>query len=145
LKNLPNVPQPSSLAVRNLRRGRSVGLPSGQSVARFLKLKRLTRAEISTGPDGKVAAKHKFDIESPLWYYILKEAQIQGQGQRLGQVGSRIIAEVFVGLLEEDSSSFLAINPEWKPILPAKTSGTFTIVDLLKFVGDINPIGDAIS
>ncbi|WP_341526646.1 hypothetical protein WKK05_29550 [Nostoc sp. UHCC 0302] len=145
LKNLPNVPQPSSLAVRNLRRGRSVGLPSGQSVARFLKLKRLTRAEIATGPDGAVAAKHGFDIESPLWYYILKEAQIQGQGQRLGQVGSRILAEVFVGLLEEDSSSFLAINPDWKPILPAKTSGTFTIVDLLKFVGDINPIGDATS
>ncbi len=142
LKNLPNVPDPSSLAVRNLRRDRSVGLPSGQSVARFLRLKRLTKAEIATGPDGAVATKHNFDIESPLWYYILKEAQIQGQGQRLGQVGSRILAEVFVGLLEADSSSFLARNPDWKPILPAQNPGTFTIADLLKFVGDINPIGD---
>lgn len=142
LKNLPNVPQPSSLAVRNLLRGRSVGLPSGQRVARFLKLKPLTRAEISTGPDGKVAAKHKFDIESPLWYYILKEAQVQGKGLRLGEVGSRILAEVFVGLLEEDSNSFLATNPDWKPTLPAKNPGTFTLVDLLNFVGEINPIGD---
>ncbi len=141
LKNLPNVPEPSSLAVRNLRRGRSMGLPSGQSIARFMKFKPLSKSDIGKGPDGAVAKKHKFDVESPLWYYILKEAQIQGKGKRLGQVGSRIVAEVFVGLLEADSSSFLARNPEWQPILPAEKPGTFTMADLLKFVGDINPIG----
>lgn len=141
LKNLPNVPSPSSLAVRNLLRGRSVGLPSGQSIARRMKLKPLKSSEIAKGPDGKVAAKHNFDVESPLWYYILKEGQIQGKGKRLGQVGSRIIAEVFVGLLEADSSSFLVRNPYWKPTLPAEKPGTFTMADLLKFVGDINPIG----
>jgi Animal haem peroxidase len=141
LKNLPNVPAPNSLAVRNLLRGRSMGLPSGQSVARFMKLQPLSRAELSTGADGAVAVKNNFHIESPLWYYILKEAQIQGQGKRLGQVGSRILAEVFIGLLEGDSSSFLVRNPDWTPILPAQTPGTFTMVDLLKFVGDINPIG----
>lgn len=141
LKNLPNVPQPSSLAVRNLHRGRSMGLPSGQSVARFMKLKPLSKSDIAQGPDGEVAKKHKFNIESPLWYYILKEAQIQGQGKHLGAVGSRIIAEVFVGLLEADSSSFLARNPDWKPTLPSAKPGTFTMADLLKFVGDINPIG----
>jgi hypothetical protein len=141
LKNLPNVPKPNSLAVRNLQRGRSVSLPSGQSVARFMGFKPLAKSKIAQGPDGKVAKKHKFDIESPLWYYILKEAQIQGQGKRLGQVGSRIVAEVFVGLLQADSSSFLARNPEWKPTLPAKEPGTFTMADLLRFVDDINPIG----
>jgi hypothetical protein len=141
LKNLPNVPKPNSLAVRNLQRGRSVSLPSGQSVARFMGFKPLAKSKIAQGSDGKVAKKHKFDIESPLWYYILKEAQIQGQGKRLGQVGSRIVAEVFVGLLQADSSSFLARNPEWKPTLPAKEPGTFTMADLLRFVDDINPIG----
>ncbi len=141
LKNLPNVPEPRSLAVRNLLRGRSMGLPSGQSVARFMKLQPLSRAELSTGADGAVAVKNNFHIESPLWYYILKEAQIQGQGKRLGQVGSRILAEVFIGLLEGDSSSFLVRNPDWTPILPAQTPATFTMVDLLKFVGEINPIG----
>ena len=118
-----------------------MGLPSGQSVARFMKLQPLSRAELSTGVDGAVAVKNNFHIESPLWYYILKEAQIQGQGKRLGQVGSRILAEVFIGLLEGDSSSFLVRNPDWTPILPAQTPGTFTMVDLLKFVGEINPIG----
>ncbi len=141
LKNVPNVPSPSSLAVRNLLRGRSLGLPSGQSVAKFMKFKPLTPSEIAKGPDGAVAAKHNFHVETPLWYYILKEAQIQGQGKRLGQVGSRILAEVFVGLLEADSSSFLMRNPDWKPTLPAEKPGMFTMADLLRFVGDINPLG----
>lgn len=141
LKNLPNVPKPSSLAVRNLQRGRSIGLPSGQSVARRMRFKPLTPSEIAQGSDGAVAAKHNFHIESPLWYYILKEAQIQSRGKHLGQVGSRIVAEVFVGLLEADSGSFLARNPNWQPTLPAQNPGTFTMADLLKFVGDLNPIG----
>lgn len=142
LKDLPNVPKPNSLAVRNLRRGRSLGLPSGQSVARRMRFEPLPPCKISQGKDGEVAKKHGFHIESPLWYYILKEAEIQGDGKRLGQVGSRIVAEVFVGLMEGDSSSFLVRNRDWKPTLPAQTPGTFTMVDLLNFVGDINPIGD---
>jgi len=143
LKNIPNIPEPRSLAVRNLLRSRSLGLPSGQSVARLMRFKPLTKTEICTGADGLVAEKHNFHIESPLWYYILKEAQIQQQGNRLGQVGSRILAEVFVGLLKADSSSFLACNPGWLPTLPAQVPGTFTMSDLLKFVGELNPIGDS--
>ena len=73
--------------------------------------KALTKEEIATGKDGVVAAKHGFHIESPLWYYILKEAEVQGNGEHLGQVGSRILAEVFIGLLEGDASSFLARKP----------------------------------
>ncbi|RUT05142.1 myeloperoxidase [Dulcicalothrix desertica PCC 7102] len=141
LKNIPNIPAPTSLSVRNLLRGRSMGLPSGQSVARFMRFKPLSPAEIAQGKDGAVAAKHNLHVESPLWYYILKEAQVQGKGLRLGQVGSRILAEVFVGLLEADSSSFIARNPEWKPTLPAKVHGTFSMADMLKFVDDVNPIG----
>jgi len=142
LQDLPNVPAPNSLAVRNLLRGRSLGLPPGQSVARYMGFTALTPEELSQGPDGQIAAKHGFHIESPLWYYILKEAEVQGKGKRLGQVGSRIVAEVFVGLLEADSSSFLARNPNWKPILPGRVPGTFTMADLLTYVGDVNPIGD---
>jgi heme peroxidase len=142
LQDLPNTPAPTSLAVRNLLRGRSLGLPPGQSVARYMGFTPLSPEELAQGPDGQVAAKHGFHIESPLWFYILKEAEIQGKGKHLGQVGSRIVAEVFVGMLEADSSSFLARNPNWKPILPARVSGTFTMADLLTYVGDVNPIGD---
>ncbi|MBR8834753.1 MAG: peroxidase [Stigonema ocellatum SAG 48.90 = DSM 106950] len=145
LQTLPNVPQPNALAIRNLLRGRSLGLPSGQSVAKFIGFEPLTPDEISQGSDGEVAKAQGFDLESPLWYYILKEALIQGEGKHLGQVGSRIVAEVFVGLLQSrDSNSFLVHEPNWKPTLPATVPGTFTLADLLNFVGDLNPIGDGI-
>ncbi|GAP99906.1 hypothetical protein NIES2104_64720 [Leptolyngbya sp. NIES-2104] len=51
------------------------------------------------------------------------------------------MAEVLVGILQEDARSFLGQQPDWQPILPAKTAGTFTMVDLLNFVEDLNPIG----
>lgn len=142
LKNLPNVPMPNSLAVRNLLRGRNLGLPSGQDVARCMGFRPLSKKSISRGKDGKVAAELGFDVSSPLWYYILKEAQIEGKGIRLGAVGSRILAEVFVGLLEGDRNSFLSRCPKWTPILPGEKPNTFTMTDLLRFVGDVNPIGD---
>ncbi|PSB28087.1 peroxidase family protein [Stenomitos frigidus] len=140
LKNLPNVPAPSSLAVRNLLRGRSLGLPSGQSVARFTNLKPLSPSEIASGPDGAVAKRFGFDKETPLWYYILKEAEVQQKGLRLGEVGSRIIAEVFLGLFEGDSESFFVRNRQWKPTLPSQVPGKFTMADLIRFTEEISPI-----
>jgi hypothetical protein len=145
LHTLPGFPAgpEGNLAFRNLRRGVLLGLPSGQDVAKEMGKKipitALTPAEIATGPDGAVAAQKGFDTATPLWYYILKEAQVRGNGERLGPVGARIIAEVFVGLVQGDEDSFLS-QPGWKPTLPAKTPGTFTMTDLLQFVGDISPI-----
>jgi hypothetical protein len=99
----------------------------------------LTPAEIATGPDGAVAQQKGFDTATPLWYYILKEAQVRGGGLRLGPIGGRIVAEVFVGLVAGDKDSFLS-QPGWTPTLPSKTPGTFHMTDLLQFVGDISPI-----
>ncbi|MBR0752599.1 heme peroxidase [Bradyrhizobium jicamae] len=128
-----------SLPDRNLRRGVHLGLPSGQDVARVMGITALTPAEIGTGPDGAVAAAEGLDQKTPLWYYILKEAQVKSGGLRLGPVGARIVAEVFIGLVAGDTQSFLS-DPSWKPTLPAKTPGTFLMSDLLRFVGDISPI-----
>ena len=139
-QGVPNVPEPNELALRNLFRGASLALPPGQSIARFMGLRPLDKAEIARGPDGQVAERLGFHVESPLWYYVLKEAEVRGGGQHLGEVGSRIIAEVFVGILLADTSSFLVRNPNWKPTLPAQHPETFTMVDLLKFVNDISPI-----
>jgi hypothetical protein len=91
--------------------------------------------------DGAVAKQQGLHKATPLWYYILKEAKVRHDGLRLGPVGSTIISEVFVGLVAGDENSFLQ-KVNWKPTLPAATPGTFTMVDLLRFVNDINPIGD---
>jgi hypothetical protein len=73
-----------------------------------------------------------FERSTPLWYYILKEAELAG-GTKLAGVGARIVAEVFLGLLSLDDDSYLAQNPDWRPTLPSRARGSFTMVDLLTF------------
>ncbi|WP_445490644.1 peroxidase family protein [Rhodopseudomonas sp. RCAM05734] len=131
-----------SLPFRNLKRGVLLGLPSGQDIAKAMKIKNpLTAAEIAKGPDGAVAKKHGLHEQTPLWYYILKEAEQRGNGEKLGPVGATLVAEVFVGLVHGDHQSYLWLKGKsWKPTLPSKTPGDFTMADLLRFVGDISPI-----
>ena len=81
-----------------------LGLPSGQDVAEAMADQEPAdaRTEIATGPDGAVAKQHGLHTQTPLWYYILKEAEVRKDGERLGPVGARIVAEVFVGLVHGD-------------------------------------------
>jgi hypothetical protein len=146
LHRLPGFPagREANLAFRNLQRGVILKLPSGQDVAAAMikempSLAPLTPDEIATGPDGEVARQRGMDTATPLWYYILKEAQVRANGERLGPIGSRLLAEVFVGLVQGDKDSFLS-QDNWTPTLPSKTPGTFLMTDLLQFVGDISPI-----
>ena len=97
-----------SLAVRDLERGQGVGLPSGEAVARLLGERPLTAEEV-----GAQAAGWKG--ETPLWYYILREADVRETGNRLGPVGARIVGEVLVGLLDLDPSSVRHAPEDWTP------------------------------
>lgn len=118
---------PTELAVRNLHRGLRMSLPSGQRVARFMGFEPLTDEELgiaSVAPDFVGAA--------PLWFYILKEAELNG-GNSLGPVGAHIVAEVLLGLLKGDPLSFVNVEPNWVPDLA--DDGSFTISDLVSFVG----------
>jgi hypothetical protein len=114
-----------SLAVRDLLRGESTGLPSGEAVARFVGETPLTAAEV--GPD--------WPHGTPLWFYLLKEAEHRGGGDRLGPVGGRIVAEVLIGLLRADAASYLSLEPDWEPTLPAAGPG-YGLADLITFAGD---------
>jgi hypothetical protein len=75
--------------------------------------------------------------EAPLWFYILKEAELPPyNGERLGPVGGRIVAEVLVGLLQRDPNSYLYLDAAWKPAPPlAPTTGQFGFADLLRYAG----------
>ncbi len=140
-----------SLPLRNLQRGYRLELPSGQAVARHMNVRVMTEAEITKGPDGQALKAIGLQAATPLWYYILKEAQVLGDGgNRLGPAGSRILAEVFVGLLQTDPEAFLHKDqqPGWTPTLPAAFPGTFAMADLLRYVeaktgGFLNPINEA--
>jgi hypothetical protein len=80
------------------------------------------------------------DTSTPLFYYVLKEAEIMEGGQHLGPVGGDIVGEVFVGLLREDHASYLRTQPGWRPTLPSSTPGDFRMTDLLKFAGVVPPL-----
>ncbi len=70
--------------------------------------------------------------KTPLWYYILAEAAFREGGERLGSVGSTIVAEVLVGLVRRSEGSILATEG-WQPTLSSAQPGMFTLTDLLKF------------
>jgi len=53
--------------------------------------------------------------ETPLWYYVLREAAVTTSGERLGPVGGRIVAEVIVTLVDRDPASVRFAGPEWEP------------------------------
>ena len=49
--------------------------------------------------------------ETPLWLYVLREADVRGGGERLGEVGGRLVAEVLLGLLDADPESYRVAGP----------------------------------
>lgn len=132
----PTTAGPSSLAERNLLRSLTFGVPSGQSIAKAM-------GETPLRPDQLTELKeYQLETRTPLWFYILKEAEILGLadeanpssgGSRLGPVGGRIVAEVLIGLLEGDSSSYLRQDPSWVPTFVNPKTTKFEMVDLLRF------------
>lgn len=109
-----------SLARRNLVRGLRLQLPAGQQVARAVGVEPLSSAELG------------FDGPAPLWFYVLREAEVRADGLRLGPVGGRIVGETLLGLLKHDPLSYLSVEPAWKPTL-GQTPGVFDMPDLLRF------------
>lgn len=113
------------LAERNLLRGKRLGLAAGQDVARALGEQALSNDELGlTDPDWAGRA--------PLWFYVLKEAELTQQGRRLGPVGGMLVAGTILGLIAFDRSSYLNARPAWRP---AQTP--FTVGDFLQQAGMI--------
>jgi hypothetical protein len=121
---------PTALAQRNLLRHLTWQLPSGQSIARVMGVTPLAAADLQELAYLGVG----FERSTPLWYYVLKEAEVIADGLHLGPVGGRIVAEVLIGLLRADPDSYLATQPRWRPTLPAKNR-TFRMTDFLTFAG----------
>jgi hypothetical protein len=122
--------RPTSLPQRNLLRHLTWSLPSGQAIAHAMRIPALRPADLNELAGFGVG----FERDTPLWYYILKEAELNG-GVQLTGVGARIVGEVFIGLLTLDRNSYLRRQPRWKPILPSRVPGTFGMVDLLTLAG----------
>ena len=114
----------ASLANRDLQRGLAVGLASGEAIARRLAVPVLSAEQVGL-------AEHGWIGETPLWFYILKEADVLHDGDRLGPVGGRIVGEVLVGIIDADPESFRAVDPTWTPTLPTGRAHAFGLADIL--------------
>jgi len=113
-----------SLAVRDLQRGVATGLPSGEAVATLVGEEPLLRDEVGLG-------EFDWSGETPLWYYLLKEAEVREGGERLGPVGSLIVGEVLLAILDGDPESFRSVDRSWQPTLPSRIPDRFGLADLL--------------
>jgi hypothetical protein len=104
---------PAQLPLRTLLRGAGLRLASGQTAARELGLPVLTEAELTQNSLGKeteqgaILRSTGLVQDTPLWYYILKESEVRENGNRLGPVGSHIIAETIHAALRDDLNSYL--------------------------------------
>ena len=138
-----------NLAFRNLTRAGMVRLASGQQMAEFLGVPPLTEEQILVGNQGVTldaltdAQKAAVTAATPLWFYVLREAEFNNG--RLGQVGGRIVAEVFHRAMEGSRTSIVR-EPSWRPTF-GPDSQTFRMTDLLLFAFEgkadlLNPLGD---
>ena len=99
------VAQAKKLALRNILRDRTaMQLPSGQQMAHKLGLDPVKTPKV---------LKDRHIDKTPLWFYLLQEADKKGAGGKSGKlkgVGGKIVASVFVRLLKEDPESVLNMH-----------------------------------
>ncbi len=130
------------LAQRNLLRSYLLSVPTAQFVADRLGVPLLAPADLV--PADKPALQTVFDAENgllkaktPLWYYILREAEVQSGGNRLGRLGSHLVAGTLISLLKADPDSYL--NQGWSPTAESAVTNAEgpirEIADLLQFAG----------
>lgn len=124
----------TSLPQRNLLRHLTWELPSGQSIAREMRVPVLSAGDLWDLQGLGVG----FETSTPLFFYVLREAQLMASGLTLGPVGGRVVGEVILGMLQTDEDSYLNARRHWRPTLPTRSgqvTGDFRMVDFLTFAG----------
>ena len=124
---------PRSLPTRNFLRHITWGIPSGQDIAQQIGAAPLSPGDLQDAAD----IYAPLGESTPLFFYILREADVVADGLHLGPVGGRIVAETFLALLRMNSNSYLAQQPNWKPTLPFE-GDRFDMTDLLRFA-EVDP------
>jgi hypothetical protein len=114
------------LPVRSLLRGRALRLTTGQDAAKSFGEKEILGSEhLDLDRDGKLLPSFQqlrdlgLSDRTPLFYYVLWEAERSQCGNRLGRVGGRMVAEVIEALLKHDPKGYIKNagenwrTPEW--------------------------------
>jgi Animal haem peroxidase len=105
----PNLPLP----FLSLARGVGLRLPSGQDVAAAFGETPMSEDELMKSCEGKQMARgdvlhdNGLTIDTPLWFYLLKESEVRQHGNCLGPTASHIVAETIYGALLHDPDSYI--------------------------------------
>jgi hypothetical protein len=135
-----------SLAASTMNRGRELGLASAQ---RALKLAN----PLLDTPIPAIDAEDIFEVESgladiqkafpelraatPLWFYLLREAELLAGGTRLGPFGGRIVMETLHAAIDASKDSIL--RGDWRLVLPSRAVGRYEMTDLIEFSAGATP------
>ncbi len=122
-----------NLPHRNLIRSRMVGVVCGEELARFYDVPSLSPSDMvdmAAHPEAAQLFSHDGEFKTPLWYYILKEAEVKSNGEMLGPLGSRLVAEVLAGAVYYDDE--FRFDPGWKSRITG--ANKVTMRDLIDFV-----------
>lgn len=114
-----------NLPIRNLRRGHLLNVPTAQACIASLgvmgvHVAPLTQSQLTAGPTGEALKVAGLEDQTPLWFYVLKEAEQASDGKRLGPLGSRLVAETLAGLVIHGPNTYWARsgtdpNGRWHP------------------------------
>jgi hypothetical protein len=138
---------PTVLPQRNLLRQLTWGLPSGQAIAKAMRVQDLGPSDLSD----ITAIYAPFGTSTPLWSYVLAEAKVIEDGLNLGPVGGRVVTETLIGLLRADPNSYLSAHPRFRPFLGADLklgsnpdiditgNRTYTRAHFLYYAGVVEP------
>jgi Animal haem peroxidase len=141
-KMMPPLPETT------LKRGSAMCLPSGEEFARRFGLPSLDPAELF--PQQEQFFEKGLNKRTPLWYYLLAEAELEPSAEplspqvnrqsQLGTIGSGIVAETLYQLLNADQQSIANDGRDWRPpTFTAAPGGRCWCLDsmenLIRFVG----------
>lgn len=146
--NAPNAPEPETfnLAMQTLLRGNRMFMPSAQTLHQtvcerlnaagavqlpkyldFPKFRNTRSSDLSKFLEGK----HTLWKAGPIWFYMLREAEVEAAGQRFGPLASRINMETIYRAIAQD---FPPLNKPTFQLNFANTEGRFCLATLVEFV-----------
>lgn len=136
----------NSLAAFDLFRARKFGLPSGQDVAKQLSCSKLESEDLEiliknkefvppTDLETEIKKRlmENFCEKTPLWFYILAEAEVQNDG-KLGETGSKIVAETIIKLIYWSDYSILRLKLESDEENFFQDNKISSMPEMLKFI-----------
>ncbi len=132
------------LARRNLRRGYRLNLPSAQATIDGINATGHFRPIQTLAPDVVMANRNipgaDFGNHTPLWFYILREAENVGSGH-LGPLGTHIVAGTLLGLIIKDPSSYwndTTAGHRWSPSTFRAGAPIDSLKAMLRFTGQLS-------